>query len=321
MSLSPLDEDRLFGKLLLRLELVAPAELDGTLAELERRLAAGLSVRLGRLLADRGLLRAEQLLRALERSGRAILLCPKCGMSFEEAAYPPAAAGACPACGTGLAVPGLADFPQATAGMVETLALTNPRGPSGHDGAKATLPSALTDSSGVTLQQARPETVLHSHLPGSPSPVRAGRPAVPDGGVPFGRYRLLATLGAGGMGIVWKAWDTELGRFVALKQIRGEAVGGEDVLARFQREAHLAAKLRHPNIVQVHDVGVIDGRHYLTMDCVEGRPLSDCWTRRAKREDSTRGREWTGCAPGSACSPTWRKRSATPTRAGSFTGT
>ena len=90
----------------------------------------------------------------------------------------------------------------------------------------------------------------------------------------FGRYRLVAKLGVGGMGTVWKAWDMELQRFVALKQIRNEESGDGEMLQRFQREARLAAKLRHPRVVAVYDVGAIGGRPYLTMDFIEGRTLA-----------------------------------------------
>ncbi len=105
---------------------------------------------------------------------------------------------------------------------------------------------------------------------------RGGAAAAPPDAVPgdpFGRYRLMEPLGHGGMGIVWKAWDTDLRRVVALKQILGgDAVRGQTI-ERFLREARAAARLRHPNIVPVYDVGVIDGKHYLTADFVDGTSL------------------------------------------------
>ena len=78
-------------------------------------------------------------------------------------------------------------------------------------------------------------------------------------GKPFGPYRLLEELGHGGMGVVWKAWDTRLKRVVALKQILPGEKADDTTVERFVREAQLAAKLRHPNIVGVHDVGEQDG--------------------------------------------------------------
>ncbi len=116
-------------------------------------------------------------------------------------------------------------------------------------------------------------------LPADPEPV-----AVPDG-VPFGRYRLLEQVGAGNMGVVFRAWDTGLNRPVALKQIKEEDVGGARALERFLREARIAARLRHPGIIPVHDVGLAEGKHYLTMEFVPGRTLEELLgeTREAKR--------------------------------------
>src|SRR5262245_39792392 len=89
----------------------------------------------------------------------------------------------------------------------------------------------------------------------------------------LGRYRILRKLGAGGMGAVYLAQDTQLGRKVALKVPHFTA---EDSVAveRFRREARLAAGIDHPNLCPVHDVGEADGIHYFTMPYVEGTPLS-----------------------------------------------
>ena len=93
-------------------------------------------------------------------------------------------------------------------------------------------------------------------------------------GEPFGRYRLISELGRGGMGIVWKAWDTRLKRIVALKQILADAWASPEACERFLREAQFTAQLHHPNIVAVHDVGEEEGRNFLTMDFVDGVALS-----------------------------------------------
>ena len=90
----------------------------------------------------------------------------------------------------------------------------------------------------------------------------------------FGRYEILGEIAHGGMGIVYKARDPELNRTVALKvMIAGEAAS-EQLIQRFHVEAQAAAKLSHPNIVSIHDVGVAEGRRYFTMDFVEGGSLS-----------------------------------------------
>ena len=91
----------------------------------------------------------------------------------------------------------------------------------------------------------------------------------------FGRYKILRRLGAGAMGAVYLAHDTQLDRQVALKTPSFGSVATDELIQRFYREARSAANLRHPNICTVFDVGEIDGRHYITMAYIEGRPLSD----------------------------------------------
>jgi serine/threonine protein kinase/tetratricopeptide (TPR) repeat protein len=89
----------------------------------------------------------------------------------------------------------------------------------------------------------------------------------------FGRYKLLRTLGQGGMGAVYLAHDTQLDRPIALKVPFFTSTDGPEVLARFYREARSAATLNHPNICPLYDVGENDGTPYLTMAYIEGQPL------------------------------------------------
>lgn len=90
----------------------------------------------------------------------------------------------------------------------------------------------------------------------------------------FGNFELIEELGRGGMGIVFKAWQRNLGRMVALKMIqRGLHVGSEET-ARFQAESRAIALLEHPNIVPVHEAGVEDGHPYFSMRFIEGETLS-----------------------------------------------
>jgi len=89
----------------------------------------------------------------------------------------------------------------------------------------------------------------------------------------LGPYRILASIGAGGMGEVYRAQDAKLGRDVALKVLPAEMAHDPERLARFHREAKALAQLDHPNIVTIHSVEECNGVHFLTMQLVEGRSL------------------------------------------------
>jgi eukaryotic-like serine/threonine-protein kinase len=89
----------------------------------------------------------------------------------------------------------------------------------------------------------------------------------------LGPYEIVAPLGAGGMGEVYKARDTRLARFVAIKILPNEVSGNPDRQRRFEQEARAVAALNHPNIVAVYDVGVQDGVAYLVQELVEGESL------------------------------------------------
>ena len=87
------------------------------------------------------------------------------------------------------------------------------------------------------------------------------------------RYRILRKLGAGGMGEVWLAEDTQLGRQVALKLLPQEDAGNNDLVQRFEREARAASALNHPNILTVYEVGHADDVHFIATEYIEGRTL------------------------------------------------
>jgi serine/threonine protein kinase/tetratricopeptide (TPR) repeat protein len=111
-------------------------------------------------------------------------------------------------------------------------------------------------------------------------------PAVPEtqapgekgGGTWIGRYALLHAIAEGGMGVVYAAYDSQLDRRVAIKVLRPTVAKGEDaaeVEARLLREAQAMARLSHPNVVAIHDVGVFEGNVFLAMEYVEGGTLKD----------------------------------------------
>src|SRR5438045_5315485 len=94
-----------------------------------------------------------------------------------------------------------------------------------------------------------------------------------EAGAKLGRYEIRSKIGKGGMGEVYRAYDPKLRRDVAIKILPSDFAADRDRLARFEREAHAAGALNHPNIITIHEISEVDGRPYIATEFVEGLTL------------------------------------------------
>src|SRR5512146_2293115 len=116
-------------------------------------------------------------------------------------------------------------------------------------------------------------SVSRTRAPSAGGSGMGSAPLLEVGTVLADRYEILAVLGEGGMGAVYKAQDRELDRVVALKTIRPEMASSADMLARFKQEVLLASQITHPNVIRLYDLGEAPGIKFVTMEYIEGEDL------------------------------------------------
>jgi len=142
---------------------------------------------------------------------------------------------------------------------------------------------------GATAPDARAESVATAEtLTSNDSAAPAVTGAQPHPGTQLARYQLITRLGAGAMGEVWTANDPELDRTIAIKLVHPKFGSSPYLAGRLKREARAMAKVSHPGVVVIHDVGEVDGQLFLAMEFVRGRTLGGLLRERGE----TSGADW-----------------------------
>ncbi|MBX3471540.1 MAG: serine/threonine protein kinase, partial [Planctomycetes bacterium] len=285
-------QDILVGKLALRRDLVDPLTLHDCVAEQR----ANPQAPLGQILVRRRIISPAQLIELMGAVELLQLQCGSCQAGLRPGALDPSGGLACPRCGGTLRIlldghelsdrfatgrSARAHRDATTLPLETTEPLVAPRAVTPPPSALSPQPTTTPDSSslGATRPDSQPAALTGSaRFRGSEAlqgTVRLrGALVRAEAGTFFGPYEVVEELGRGGMGVVYKARQPTIDRLVALKVLLSGALASNTQVKRFQREAELTARLKHPGIVHVHDVGQVGDFHYFTMDFVDGPPLS-----------------------------------------------
>ena len=269
-----LEEDALLGAILVRNALAAPDAVERALADQRAGAAPG---RLGELLLERGAIDAQGLRAALAAQGRlAGRQATRGGVDAGETRQGAFVTQVPEALGAAVE-PDLTRFGLTQADLDEARRL--------HEAGAGALGRTLSqaDSDRFDALRGKPlgeilvalGRMAAASAADLDAALAASASGAPRGPRRFGRYELRAELGHGGMGKVYRAWDPDLKREVALKVLLLGDRADTDAIDRFQREARAAAGLSHPGIVPVYDVGAVDGKPYYTMELVQAEELTD----------------------------------------------
>ena len=235
-----------FGKLAMALGFLSQADMDKAL-RLQADLAKlGVTKRLGEILLEKKILARDQVLLILRAQGKRILTCRTCKKSFNIHHFRPYETYTCKHCNTKLSVP------------------HKPPSPSVSD----SIVMATTVFEGEVVEPPPPAKPVKSKAKASARPVVAT-----DLVHLLAGYEIVDRLGQGGMGTVYKARDTIMGRWVAVKLLAPFLADDKEYIKRFFIEARNAQKLHHPNIVAAFDAGVAGDHKFFIMEFVDGPSL------------------------------------------------
>jgi len=232
--------EKVFGMIAKKLGYLSKEQIRECVEEQRRRMRSGENVRLGEVCVEKGYLTVQEVNEILQEQQRSVLVCPGCGTPYSIEGFPVGKRWRCKVCGSMLEVPGATAQAEATAGGMF--------GDASSDGDAG--PGVITAIYEERLAEGR----------------------VPDE-KEFGNYEIIEKVAQGGMGIIYKARQKGLDRIVALKVLLGGDAASEEMISRFYLEAKSIARLRHPNIVPIHDIGEFEGKHYFTMDFIHGQSL------------------------------------------------
>ncbi|MHC4598952.1 MAG: protein kinase domain-containing protein, partial [Planctomycetota bacterium] len=284
-----MSEEIPFGRIAVTKGLITQEQLEDALLEQAKERERGVSRRLGAILVEKGSLNREDVRALLSSQGKSLHRCPTCNVSYTLRGDDSGGL-ACPECGTPLAPAPAGDIGETSPEVLESggtlyvieddptsippLPKRGGARESSLGEAKTMVPSGATSTG--TLGGALPRGAL--------PPPRIRKPAQQDleiGDV-VGGCEIIRLLGRGGMGTVYEAMHVALNKRVALKILSPQLTDHPVLIQRFLQEARTAAKLDHPHVVQVQDVGQ-DGPHrYIVMQYVEGNSLSQLLDRAGK---------------------------------------
>ena len=246
-------QDIRLGQLLIRNRVCTLAQVNEALAQQKELRAQNQNVRLGRLLIRQGLIDEEKLCSALFEMGALNLYCDACRTTFTPTEYRPGA-NPCPECGSDAA------FEDSVEGLARGSS-------SGHSSRRA-----------VGSRGSRPSGASSAGSDSAASRSSSRRDAASDSsyvGRILGGCDIHEKIASGGMGVVYKATQLNLGRTVAVKILAEDLSNDATFVRRFMLEARAAAQLSHPNVVHINDVGQYHGIYYFVMEFIDGDNLRE----------------------------------------------